>query len=47
MNKKLLKKLKKVAVGSIVTAIIIFLTLFLGNAQDPYVEVMRTTAEDL
>lgn len=47
MNKKLLKKLKKIGVGSVITAVIIFLILFLGNAQDPYVEVMRSTAEDL
>ena len=47
MNKKLLKKLKKVGVGSVITAVIIFLILFLGNAQDPDVEVMRSTAEDL
>ena len=47
MNKKLLKKIKKVVVGLIFTSIIIFLVLLLGNSQDPYIDVTRTAAEDM
>ena len=47
MSKKILKKIKKIVVGVIITSFILFLILLLGNAQDPYVEVTRTAAEDL
>ena len=42
-----MKKIKKIVVGVIITSFILFLILLLGNAQDPYVEVTRTAAEDL
>lgn len=46
MNKKLMKKVKKICVGSIFTAIIVFLILLLGNSQDPYIDFAKTAAED-
>ena len=47
MNKKLLKKIKKILVGGIITSVIVFLILLLGNSQDPYIDVTRTAAEDM
>ena len=47
MNKKILKKIKKIVVGLVITAVLLFLILLLGNSQDPYIDVTRTAAEDL
>ena len=47
MSKKILKKIKKIVVGVVITSFILFLILLLGNAQDPYVDVARTAAEDM
>ena len=47
MSKKILKKIKKIVVGLVITAVLLFLILFLGNSQDPYIDVTRTAAEDM
>ena len=47
MQRKVAKKLKKLAVGSVTTIIIVFLILILGNVQDPYVPFARSGAESL
>ena len=47
MNKKILKKIKKILVGTAITSILVFLILLLGNSQDPYIDVTKTAAQDM
>ncbi|MCQ2055235.1 MAG: CHASE2 domain-containing protein [Fibrobacter sp.] len=47
MQKKVSKRIKKISVGFIVAAVIIFLILLLGNVQDPKIRVARSGAESL
>ena len=47
MNKKILKKIKKILVGSVITSVIVFLILLLGNSQDPYIDFTKTAAQDM
>ena len=47
MNKKLLKKIKKIISGFCFTVIVVFVILITCNTQSPYIEVTRTSAEDI
>jgi len=45
MNKKMLKRLKKLAASSVASAILVFLILLFMNVQDPYIGSARAAAE--
>lgn len=47
MQRKVAKKLKKLAVGITTSVVIVFLILLLGNVQDPSITFARSAAESL